>query len=98
MVGYNFMLLFLVKYLRAPDSNWQEGLILSAIFCAVLVTSTIIRNYYLFLGYKMATDCRKILVGAVFSKIGRLSLKSLALTNSGKMITLISSDIFSIEK
>lgn len=34
----------------------------------------------------------------MYDKIGRLSMKSLIATNSSKLITLISSDIFSVER
>lgn len=41
---------------------------------------------------------RKVIIAACFDKIGKLSLKSLSETNSGKLITLISSDLFAIER
>ena len=41
---------------------------------------------------------RKVFIIAMYDKVGKLSLKSLSETNSGKLITLISSDIFAVEK
>ena len=46
----------------------------------------------------MALEGRKLLVSAIFDKVGRLSMRSLTETNSGKLITLVSADIFTIER
>ena len=41
---------------------------------------------------------RKVLVAAIYDKVTKLTVKALAQTNSGKLITLISADIFQIER
>lgn len=41
---------------------------------------------------------RKLLVAAIYDKVAKLSAKSLAQTSSGKLITLVSADIFMIER
>jgi ABC-type multidrug transport system fused ATPase/permease subunit len=41
---------------------------------------------------------RRTLISGMYDKVAKLSMKSLIETNSGKLITLISSDIFSIER
>ncbi len=41
---------------------------------------------------------RKTLVSAMYDKVSVLSMKSLTETNSGKLITLISADIFQVER
>lgn len=41
---------------------------------------------------------RKTLVSAMYDKVGVLSMKSLTETNSGKLITIISGDIFNVER
>ena len=41
---------------------------------------------------------RKTFVSALYDKVGKLSIKSLTETNSGKLITMISSDIFIVER
>ena len=46
----------------------------------------------------MSLDIRKILVTAMYDKLGKLSMKSVTSTNSGKLITLVSADIFTIER
>ena len=46
----------------------------------------------------MSVLVRRTLVAGMYDKVVKLSMKSLIETNSGKLITLISSDIFSIER
>jgi ABC-type multidrug transport system fused ATPase/permease subunit len=67
---------------------------LAAIFSTLVLVSGTLRNYYVFGGYEMSLKFRKVLVSAMYDKVGLLSMKSLTETNSGKLITLISSDIF----
>jgi hypothetical protein len=50
------------------------------------------------MAYTDAVRMRKVLLCGIYDKIGKLSMKSLMETNSGKLITLISSDFFSIER
>jgi len=42
----------------------------------------------------MAINIRKVLVSSIYDKVGKLSIKSLTETNSGKLISLVSSDLF----
>ena len=46
----------------------------------------------------MSICIRKVLVAAIYDKVAKLTIKALAQTNSGKLITLISSDIFMVER
>jgi ABC-type multidrug transport system fused ATPase/permease subunit len=41
---------------------------------------------------------RRTLLGVLYDKISRLSVNSLTQTNSGKLISLISADLFQIER
>lgn len=46
----------------------------------------------------MALETRKLLIAAMYDKVGKLSMRSLTETNSGKLINLVSSDIFTLER
>lgn len=46
----------------------------------------------------MMVELRRTLVAALYDKVVRLSVKSLAETNSGKLISLISGDLYEIER
>lgn len=43
-------------------------------------------------------NIRKALVTGLYNKVNKLSMKSIAITNSGKLISLISADLFLLEK
>jgi hypothetical protein len=60
--------------------------------------SSLLRNYFFFGTYLTAIKIRKVLLTAIYDKIGKLSMASIIETNSGKLITLISSDYFSVER
>ena len=49
-------------------------------------------------GMVISLNIRKTLVSALFSKVVKLSMRSITITNSGKLISLISADLFLIEK
>ncbi len=45
-----------------------------------------------------AVRIRKTLIAAMYTKVSKLSMKSLTETNSGKLITIVSGDIQAIER
>lgn len=46
----------------------------------------------------LGVKIRKVLTSALYDKVAKLSTKGLAQTNSGKLITLVSADIFAAER
>ena len=46
----------------------------------------------------MAAKIRKVLVSSLYDKVGSLSIKAVTSTNSGKLVTLVSADIFMMER
>ena len=61
-------------------------------------SAQIFRNRYILYGFEASIKLRRILVGALYDKVVRLSVKSMTETNSGKLISLISADLFQIER
>ena len=49
-------------------------------------------------GVKLSLRIRRVLCAALYDKVVRLSMKSMTETHSGKLISLISGDLFTIEK
>ena len=47
---------------------------------------------------KIAVNMRKAVMCLLINKVGKLSMKSITETNSGKLISLISSEMFSVER
>lgn len=56
------------------------------------------RNRYIFDGLQIALKIRRTLCAALFDKVVQFSMKSMTETNSGKLISLISADLFIIER
>ena len=75
----------------------EAAILVGAFSCAVLL-GTLLRNFYIYYGYMMALELRKALISAMYDKVGKLSMRSLTETNSGKLITLISADIYTMER
>ena len=64
----------------------------------VNIISELSRNYYVNYGFITSIRMRRTLVSVLFDKVVKLSMKSLIATNSGKLISLISADLFAIER
>jgi len=90
--------MYIIKHIKDENATLQEGLILVGFFGVFILLSSMFRNYYVFNGFCMGLRGRKVLVSAMFNKIGKLSMKSLSRTNSGKLVTLISADILGLER
>jgi ATP-binding cassette, subfamily C (CFTR/MRP), member 4 len=97
-VSYVYFLFYLISYLKDPLAPYTDGIWLVCVYSFAIALSTLFRNYYIFLGYVIAIRMRKAIVSAMYDKVGKLSTKSLTETNSGKLITIISGDIFNVER
>ena len=97
-LGSLFMIRYLAEYLEDDESDTEYAISLVAGFATCILFGTLLKNYYIYYGYAMALECRKIMIASMYDKVGRLSIRSLTETNSGKLITLVSSDIFTLER
>ena len=89
----------LIDYIRRPkDAPIEDGIKLIAIFMAINVVSQLCRNFYIHLGFMTSIRMRRTLVAVIFEKVVNLSMRSLIATNSGKLISMISSDLFASER
>lgn len=93
-----FSIKYLAAYIVKEEEDMLEAAILVAIFSLSILCSSLFRNFYIYYGYIMSLEARKLLIAAVFDKVSKLSMRSLTETNSGKLITLVSSDIFTLER
>jgi len=57
-----------------------------------------LRNRYTLNGFEGSIRIRRILVSVLYDKVQRLSVKSMTMTDSGKLISLISADLFQVER
>lgn len=88
----------IIEWILDADATTSRGVMLCAVYTGVSILQVFIRRSSIINSYIMAIKIRKILVGALYDKIGKLSAKAVASTNSGKLITLVSADIFMIER
>ena len=92
------MIRYLSEYLIKEESSPKECAVLVALFSISILVGSLLRNFYIYYGYVMALEIRKMLISAIYDKVNKLSMRSLTETNSGRLITLVSSDIFTLER
>jgi ABC-type multidrug transport system fused ATPase/permease subunit len=97
-VSYVYFLFYLITYLKDPEAPYTDGIWLICVYSASIAVATLFRNYYIYLGYTIAIRMRKVIVSSMYDKVSKLSTKSLTETNSGKLITIISGDVFNVER
>jgi ABC-type multidrug transport system fused ATPase/permease subunit len=97
-VYYTYLIGDLIRYIKSESSDRVEGIKLVATFILFMVAAQVFRNRYMFEGIQISLKIRRTLVAALFDKVVKLSMKSMTETNSGKLISLISSDLFTIER
>jgi len=97
-IGYTSFLAVLIGYIQEPEADIWRGVYILAIFATMMTFSFVLKNYYIFYGYMVAIKIRKTVIGALYDKITKLSIKSLTETNSGKLITIVSGDMQALER
>jgi ABC-type multidrug transport system fused ATPase/permease subunit len=92
---YTTFLFYIIEYVRksAEETSTSEGVVLVVVFSLLTISQALIRNYQIYKGYIISVKIRKTLVSALYDKICKLNMKSLAQTNSGKLVTIVSGDI-----
>lgn len=97
-IGFTTSLIYLIGYIKDDDGELQDGIMWVSIFSFLMFCSTLFKNHYIFAGSLIAVRMRKTLIASMYTKISKLSMKSLTQTNSGKLITIVSGDIQAIER
>jgi ABC-type transport system involved in cytochrome bd biosynthesis fused ATPase/permease subunit len=98
MLVYIYSIMYLINYIKDPEAETQEAVIVCSGFTLLVFTAIMFKNKSLDLGFRLGINMRKILIASMYDKLGKLSIKSLTSTNSGKLVTLASADIFMVEK
>ena len=88
----------LIGFIRDEDAELMDGVILLLIFALLVVFQQLCRNFYIHYGYMCALWMRRTLVAVIFDQLCELSMKSLMSTNSGKLVQLISADLYTVER
>ena len=88
----------MIRFIRDPAAHWTEGAKSIAIFIVAQFIAQLMRNRYIISGFYTTLSIRRTLVAALYDKVVRLSMKSMTETNSGKLISLISADLLTVER
>jgi ABC-type multidrug transport system fused ATPase/permease subunit len=81
-----------------PLAKVSTGCWLCAVFTVCSFTEAMLKRTVIQTGLEMSLKVRKILMASIYDKIGKLSMKAVTSTNSGKLISLISADCFMLER
>jgi ABC-type transport system involved in cytochrome bd biosynthesis fused ATPase/permease subunit len=93
-IFYTFFISYMIRYVKQTKRDIKEGLIIFAIFFVSQGIGAIVRQRALDNAFKTSNEVKKLLTSLIYNKIEKLSVKSITETNSGKLISLISSDLF----
>ena len=69
-----------------------------AVFLFLMFISMFCRSRQIHNGFIVGSRIRRTLICAIYDKVSRLSVKSLSSINSGKLVSLVSSDLYQVEK
>lgn len=88
----------MIAFIKDPDAPFVEGMKLVGIFIGAQFCAMVFRNRYILGGFETSIKVRRTLVAALYDKVVKLSMKSMTETNSGKLVSLISADLFGVER
>ena len=88
----------IINWVLDPLASNRKGSILVAVYMVCAMSANFMKRSVINEGLIMSLKIRKILVTAMYDKLGKLSMTSVTSTDSGKLITLVSADIFTIER
>lgn len=88
----------IIKFVVDLDMPTSIGVQRVAIFVVTNAVSILVRHHYVQGGMDTCLFLRRTLVATMFKKILKLSLKSLVETDSGKLVAIISADLFVVER
>jgi len=91
---YSYFIGNMIRFLQDPKIEQRQGFVYVGIYFAAQLIAVVMRNHFVMNGFGISIRVRKLLVGALYDKTIGLSVKSMAETNSGKLISLINGDLF----
>jgi ABC-type multidrug transport system fused ATPase/permease subunit len=97
-IYYAFFIEYLANFIIDKKQPISKGIWLLAIYLFMNFVTIVARNRYIHYGYMTSIRMRRTLCAVMFDKVTALSVESLAKTSSGKLIAMISSDLFALER
>ncbi len=98
VILYAYMTGLIVEFIQDPDAPIEWGAALIVMFTVLVWLNNFLRNTYMQHAQYTALRFRRTLTIALYDKVGTISLRSLHKISTSRLINLISSDIFNIEK
>ena len=72
---------------KDPVREIAKPKVYMARFCKLTgICCSLFRNFYIYYGYIMALEIRKLLISALYDKLNKLSMRSLTETNQSRLI------------
>ena len=90
--------LLIIEWINDDNASEVQGVWRSILFLIIIFVSIMCKNMFVLYSRLVAVDINKCVASVLYSKVLRLSQKSLALTSTGKLITLVSGELQTIEK
>lgn len=95
---YTTFITVFIRYIKNPQSTVSEGIVNLVIYAILIFSFNMGTSIYIFDGTYTSVLIRKVLISAMYSKVSKLSVKSMTETNSGKLITIVSGDLQVLDK
>lgn len=88
----------IVDYIKDPNSTMEDGVMWLSLFALCLICQPLFRNKNFIESARESINLRKIVISSLYDKVAKLNSESIGKTNSGKLVTICSSDLQAIER
>jgi len=92
-----FVIKFFIDWIK-EDGSFVRGIMMALLFWVTMFFSIFFKIYYYMYGNKLAITINRGISLLLYQKILKLSQKSLVLASTGKLVTLVSGELQSLEK
>lgn len=93
-----YLTIYFINWLADPTAEKGLGYMYATILVLIQLITSLSRNYYDFLASYLGLAIKKGLSGVIFKKILRFSEKSRHKATSGKLVSIISGELQTIER
>ena len=91
-----FFTSFFISWLQSGTEKWL-GFVYALVFCMIFYIQQLNRVYYFFWANQLGINIRKAVSGLMFKKALKFSQKSKAISSTGRIVTIVSSELQSID-
>ena len=88
----------MVDWVHDEDGDEADGIWRCIVFILISVLSLLVKNYFMLYAKLFSVNVNKCVGTALYNKVLKMSQKSLAVTSTGKLVTLVSGELQTIEK